>query len=151
MALLEECIKTDRSLTAKILLNRRPSDDAQAVVERIFDVLRYTALLADQDYWHSGTVICDALTNAGYLQVVPCSGWAKVGYRGRNERLMSPSGYRFELQIHTAASLRATVMTHGWYEAIRHPDTPWALRSYYRQLRDHFYAQVPIPPGIPVL
>jgi hypothetical protein len=150
MALPDSRIKKEASLTEKILLIRRQRDaNAETVLQRIPDVLRYTAVLPDEEYWPAGTLICQALISAGYYHVVPCTGWETEGYRGRNERLETPRRYRFELQIHTPASLRATVLTHMWYKAIRRPDTPWALRSYYRQLRDHFYAQVPIPPGTP--
>ncbi len=151
MALVDSRLKSQDSLVRKILLFRKRTQSVDSVLEKIFDVLRYTAVLPDEDYWRAGTLICEALTDDGCQHFAPCGGWDVKGYRGRNERLTSPNGCRFELQIQTPASLRASELTHVLYEGIRRPDTPWALKSYYRQVRDYFYAQVPIPPGTPVL
>ena len=148
---LDTRFKSEESLTDKILRKRKPSDDAESVVETIEDVLRYTAVLPDEDHWAAGTLICEALTNAGYRHILQCLGWQTVGYKGRNERFESPNGYRFELQIHTAVSLHKCKVTHPLYRELRRPDTPHERKWELRQLRDHEFAQVPIPPGTPVL
>jgi hypothetical protein len=149
MALVDSRLKEHESLVRKILLFQRGRRSIDSVLQKIFDALRYTAVLPDEDYWLGGTRICEALAEAGCQHVKPSPGWNSTGYRGRNEGLRSPSGCRFELQIHTPASFRATEMTHPLYEEIRRSDTPWALKSYYQQVVNYFYAQVPVPPGMP--
>jgi hypothetical protein len=147
----EFSIKPEESLTDKIFRKRKPSEDVASVAGRIEDVLRYTALLPDEGYWDTGSLICEALTNAGYEHVSQALGWQAAGYKGRNDSFRSPAGCLFELQMHTGASLHACEVTRDLYVEIRALDTPPEREWELRQQRDHVFAQVPIPPGTPIL
>jgi hypothetical protein len=145
---LDRRIKTEDSLTDKIRAGMH-SDDAESVAREMVDILRYTAKLPDEEYWRAGSQLCEALAVAGHRHVGQSTGWTSVGYRGRNERFESPDGYRFELQIHTEASLSATEETHPWYEEQRRLDTPPERRFELQQMQNNVFNQVPIPPGTP--
>src|SRR4029079_10686579 len=114
------------------------------------DVLRYTAVMPFEVYWPAGTRLCEALVAVGYRHFAKSTGWIAEGYTGRNERFESLDGYRFELQIHTSASLSAADVTHAWYEEQRRPETPMERMFELQEMQSDVFRKVPIPPGTPV-
>jgi len=152
MVKLDSRFKTEKSLTDKILRDREPTDaDAESVVNRIEDVLRYTAVLTYDSYSDDGNHICQALVDMGYLHVRQRAGWYETGYKGQNERFEAPGGQRFELQLHTLDSLHACDETRDWYDEQKRLDTSREREWELQQLRNQVFANVPIPPGTPTI
>jgi hypothetical protein len=113
----------------------------------IKDVLRYTAVIPDEDYWTRGTQIRDALVAAGFEQRSPCQGWRR-DYSGRNEFFFTAGRTRFEVQIHTAGSLVVAEGTHRLYEASRMVTTPTEVREVAKAALIAAFAAVPAPDDI---
>ncbi|MBU9762720.1 hypothetical protein FR943_02480 [Mycobacterium sp. TNTM28] len=121
---------------------------AEDIVAEIGDVLRYTAVLPDREYWSCGTRIINALIRAGYRPNELSDGWVVGGYRGRNCSFVGSSGIEFEVQFHTRDSLAAAEDSHGDYELARDDATPEPIRATaLRRLRATF-ALVPAPADI---
>lgn len=118
------------------------ADDAAAEVP---DALRYTAVVDESDYWATGSAIGAALERAGYLQVWRSRGWRRFGYKGRNDTFISPDGLRFEVQIHTEASLDAAERAHALYEIQRLPTTPEDVKAELDEKQNAIFASVPAP------
>jgi hypothetical protein len=153
MAKLDTRIKPQQSLVDKITGDREPADaDPETALERINDVLRYTAVLPpDPDYWDRGSMVCEALVAAGYHHIRPRRGLRRTGFKGRNERFEAPGGQRFELQIHTQDILEACDETRPAYEEMKHPNTSMRRQFELQQEIDAVFASVPIPDGTPLI
>lgn len=120
-------------------------DEAFSLVK---DAVRYTFVYSEKDYAAGLHADCDRLVRAGFEPADRENSWEDDQYKGINSRWREPSsGFLFEVQFHTQASLDAKEKTHPAYERIRDPATPPAevrqLRAYQREI----CAKVPIPPG----
>ena len=69
----------------------------------------------------------------------------RFGYRGRNDTFISLDGLRFEVQIHTRASLDAAERAHALYEIQRLPTTPDDVKDRLDQEQNAIFASVPAP------
>lgn len=118
-------------------------------MDEINDALRFTVLLPDVRHWARGSALLAALRQQGFEVLSDPAGWRRVGYKGRNITLRR-NGLKFEIQIHTAASLQASVDTHELYEELRRSSTPAARKAELRVLIAAIYATVPHPGDVPL-
>lgn len=141
--------KTADSLYRKMQDLMVESDvDAAAASGWIRDSLRYTVVVDEDGYWAAGDRIGEALIQAGYDRAKVVPGWNRHGYRGRNDTFRGADGLEFEVQIHTAASLRAAEATHGLYEEERLPTTSDDRRAQLRAQQYAIFDAVPVPDDI---
>lgn len=122
--------------------------DAEDAAAEISDALRYTAVLDESGYWARGNEIGAALQRAGYRPAKQTPGWHRFGYRGRNDTFISPDGFEFEIQLHTAASLDAAERTHPMYEERRLPTTRGNRNAELKAMQDEIFAAVPAPDDV---
>ncbi|MCX8559780.1 hypothetical protein OS122_02555 [Mycolicibacterium mucogenicum] len=142
-------LKDEASLYRKIQDVMDENDVAADVAaSKIRDSLRYTAVVSEKGYWAAGTRIGDALVAAGHQRGKVVSGWARSGYRGRNDTFITPEGVEYEVQIHTAASLKAAEDTHKLYEEERLPTTPPEKKAQLSAMQAAIFASVPAPDDI---
>lgn len=145
MERLDSRVKTPSSIAEKLerLAARNLGPD------EVTDAVRFTAVLADDVYWARSLGFLQELEATGMRVIMPPRGWATRGYRGSNVVLMSPDGQRFELQLHTAASLDAAERTHLLYEQERAPGVGSSERKRLKKAQRELFDSVPWPPGVP--
>lgn len=128
--------------------------NSKAVVrqERRFnDALRYTAVIPDGSYWRSVRELERALGTNGYVVKQEPLQWAATGYKGINLKITAPDGSKFEVQLHTRASLDAAERTHLMYEEQRKlPIGSPRFDELAREMAQILDA-VPFPPGSPAV
>jgi ppGpp synthetase/RelA/SpoT-type nucleotidyltranferase len=139
-------VKSEDSLYRKVQdIMVDDETDADDAIAEVPDALRYTAVVDENDYWATGSEIGAALERAGYKQVWKSRGWRRFGYKGRNDTFISPDGLRFEVQIHTQASLDAAERAHVLYEEQRRPTTPEHVKAQLDEEQNGIFASVPAP------
>ena len=118
---LEHCIKSPESISRKVLLNAHDMEiSLEEAVLTIHDALRYTFIIADDQYTSSVDEILKALVSHGYGVERFRNAWDGDGYKGINTNLTTPDGYCFEVQFHTQDSYDAKESkTHDLYEIVR--------------------------------
>lgn len=116
--------------------------------ERKNDALRYTITIEDARYQQGVDDVLAALTRNGHqVRYVP-NGWRASGYRGINIAMETGTGERFEVQVHTPASLAMAEETRRLYEEERLASTSSTRKLELRRLQDAMFSRVPVPPGI---
>jgi len=108
---------------------------ADAVAD-IYDAVRYTFLFSGENYVVGSGDIRERLESAGYQMIYSKNHWLDdPEYKGVNTRWNTPTGDRFELQLHTAESFYAKEnLTHDSYDRLRAPDS---LRAEQRELHSY--------------
>lgn len=147
-ARLESRLKTRKSIVDKLT---RPGVDLAQEASDMNDALRYTIVASEARYMRSYAEVKAAFEGAGYTVTFDPGGWKPAGYKGINMTLRSPGGYRFEAQLHTAASLRASDATHSLYEEKRRLAEGTQRWLELTEEIDRIYAAVPWPPDLPRL
>lgn len=146
---LDSRIKSLVSLERKLQDGMAEFGDHPAdAATKVADVLRYTVVLPETNYWRYGDRIRDALIAAGCVQDRPCRGWSRLGYRGRNESFQF-DGIRFELQVHTDSSLDVAETTHRLYETVRLVTTDADVRRELQIRMNSAFASVRKPQDVP--
>lgn len=113
---LEFRLKSRESIVDKLT---RPGVDMDREAANLKDALRYTVILPRAKYTRGHQRIRDAFESGGYVVVKDPGGWTPTGYRGINVAFRTPDGTVFEVQLHTAASMRAAETAHLIYEEQR--------------------------------
>ncbi len=145
---LDSRFKTDKSIAEKLNRFRKRSSPHYRLA-KFNDALRYTIVIPDDDsYWPATRAAVAAIEAHGFTVTNDPAGW-RSDYRGMNLTVEDSSGRRFEVQLHTQASLEVSERTHGLYEQqrkLKHGDPRAAELA--AQIA-HEYAQVPWPRGLP--
>ncbi len=152
---LDSRFKTDKSIAEKLNRFRKRSSPHYRLA-KFNDALRYTIVIPDDDsYWPATRAAVAAIEAHGFTVTNDPAGW-RSDYRGMNLTVEDSSGRRFEVQLHTQASLEVSERTHGLYEQqrkLKHGDPRAAeLAAQIAELAAqiaHEYAQVPWPRGLP--
>ena len=94
--------------------------------DKIGDSVRYTMVADEATYRQKATQVLSDLKAQGYEILQEKNYWRRGnGYMGVNTNLLSPDGYKLELQFHTPSSLAVKQPSHDLYEASRKlPDGP---------------------------
>src|SRR5262249_4817925 len=130
-----------------------PDPDADGAGQRVLtllaeqgDTLRYTLVIDDRRYASAVSDAAARLDDAAMSLTSFRNTWRGMRYRGINTTWTDPAtGVRFEVQFHTPATWRATVLTHPWYEIYRRPDTPPTVREELETRIAAVYAEAPLP------
>ena len=112
--------KSQESLARKIISDAHEKgvslDEAAA---QINDVLRYTIRIEPSVYVSKATEYLKTLEAKGYSVVKFKNMWNGDIYKGVNTQIEAPTGFVFELQVHTPDSLAMREKTHKYYEISR--------------------------------
>jgi hypothetical protein len=124
-----------------------PDKSIEEVISEIHDAVRYTFILAVDEYYEAYWAAENKLNSEGYELQVRRNMWANLEYKGINSRWQDPgSGLPFEVQFHTQASWEAKQQTHAAYEKIEDVRTPDVERERLREQQKEISAKVPEPP-----
>ena len=129
---LEHRVKGLDSLNRKVVAQglSQPGASLQQLLAQQGDTLRYTFVLAERRYTAGVRQVAEQLDRADVALTGLSNTWSGGRYRAVNTTWTQvPSGLRFELQFHTPATWRATVLTHPWYATFRLPDTPMQTKA----------------------
>jgi hypothetical protein len=90
------------------------------------DTLRYTFVVDTEHFGSTFSSIRDALRENGYeiTKIKNTLQYSDVMYRGINTTVTGEDGYKFEIQFHTAQSLKVKDSNHKLYEEYRLDGTP---------------------------
>ena len=154
---LEHRLKSRSSTISKIrrLMAAEPALKLSEVI--IGDMLRYTLLVRDSvregesegHYRRTLSLALQRLEAQGNQVLVVKNYWGKGdSYSGVDCELETPLGMRWELQIHTPASLRQTRINRPLYERLREPSTPLAGRQQFFDRMTQSWESVPVPAGM---
>lgn len=124
--------------------------NAMEASAKLSDTLRYTAVVSEKGYWASGDKIVGSLLDRGYTFDKGPLGWGRTGYRGRNIKMIDPSGLKFELQVHTEKSLIAAEKSHALLDIQRKTPRGAEWDRLEREMEALFQG-VPIPKGTPMV
>jgi len=130
------------------MIEAEPDAEAEELISRIFDGVRYTFTFPDQEYSSAVILACDTLAAEGFELYERKNAWADStkAYQGINCTWMDHvSGLLFEVQMHTDASWGAKQESHDDYEVLdsRSSTSQQKARADMRQLQ--IFAQVAIP------
>ena len=145
---LKHRIKAEDSLMQKILADAvKDNVNLGQAADGISDVLRYTLVIADEDYSRRVPEAMKQLTDGGYQVVKFHNAWGGKFYQGINVQLLSPAGVKTELQFHTPNSYAIKQASHGVYEIRRNPEaTPEEVAEATAQ-SIAYNNQVKVPAG----
>jgi len=122
------------------------ADEAAA---QLFDINRYTTVFDAADYAAGAQHTLDDLRANGYTTSVK-NFWTKKNnpYQGINVQVTSPTGVQFEMQFHTADSLRVKEgELHRLYKLAKGETNPSKIADYERQMFAAA-ASIPVPPVV---
>jgi hypothetical protein len=117
-------------------------------LDRFNDTLRYT-IVNDTDYWRTTQQALAVFEARGFTVKYAPRGWAKHGYKGLNVTLRARSGFEFEVQFHTEASLAAAEKTHRLYEIERKFPHGSEEQKQLKAAQGEEWGKVPFPPSVP--
>lgn len=115
-------LKGKASLERKILSDATEKGcSLQEASKNIKDVLRYTFVVDEKRFYESFAEVRTTLENKGYNLVRVKNSLKSKGkmYRGVNTIVETSDKYLFELQFHTADSLKIKEIVHPLYEQYR--------------------------------
>lgn len=115
-------LKGKASLERKILSDATEKGcSLQEASKNIKDVLRYTFVVDEKRFYESFAEVRTTLKNKGYNLVRVKNSLKSKGkmYRGVNTIVETSDKYLFELQFHTADSLKIKEIVHPLYEQYR--------------------------------
>lgn len=116
-------LKTKESLARKVSADMKVMGlSEKEVMERIYDVVRYTSLFNADSLVEGYRSVVEKLQEKGYniLRVKNTMGNESASYWGINTVVENPKGYKFELQFHTPQSFQVKQeLNHSLYEEQR--------------------------------
>ncbi len=149
---LDYRLKTIESLSRKIISD---SHDMEISLEEsasgIYDNLRYTMIIEDENYSETVKNLTDNLIASGYKIHKFKNYWidSSRSYQGINAIFTTPNGLVFELQFHTPDSYDTKESkTHYLYEIIRNENSTPEEVAAATAKQDELFNQIPIPPGV---
>lgn len=150
LAGLEFRLKSQESLTRKIISDSHEKglslEDSAA---QIYDVLRYTFVIDDDDYIENTRAVLEALDKKGYTVMRVKNYWANDSndYKGINTVLTCPNGSHVELQFHTPSSYETKEESHKSYEVIRSENSTEEEKREATERQHELYTHVSQPKG----
>lgn len=145
----ETRFKSEASIVAKLERFRRRRPPLYDL-DKFNDALRYTLVMDEPVYWPGCLAAVQMLNTDSYHVETEALGW-RGNYAGLNLTVIDPRGRRFEVQLHTLASLEFAEVSHPEYEAWRALDRGSARARFLRRALNAAAGQVPLPPGVPRL
>ena len=152
---IEQRLKSAESFRRKIATQQATAGGKPVadLLARVNDAVRYRIVFAESRYTKGVIEASALLDQRGFHRVEVDNHWHRpTRYRGINSTwIHARSGTVLEVQFHTPDSNLVTVLTHGWYEKMRLPDTPRAEREHLDQRIADVYARAALPPGVETL
>ena len=152
---LDFSVKTGSSVSEKIDRKRKdkklgPEVTDEQIIRGFADVVRYTTMGKHDDLANKAGEIITRLEKSGYevpkvenKYLIP-----DTDYKGIHLDVVSPTGLKFELQVHSEESMAVKEVNHKLYEESRKVDTPPERKAELeRQMRANS-AALPQPKGI---
>lgn len=117
----ENRLKSSKSLSRKVLADAHIKGvTLEEAAESIGDSLRYTLAIDETSYSEIVSKSLKQLQNEGYQIKKVKNFWGDDIYQGINVSLLTPDGFKMEIQFHTAASFYTKeVLNHSYYEVAR--------------------------------
>lgn len=145
---LEHRLKSEESFARKVIsLADDEEISLEAAAASIYDALRYTICIEPEVYVSKATELLKGLEAKGYAVNQFSNRWDGEEYKGLNTKLATPSGYVFELQIHTPQSYEVKEATHKYYETARRDNATAEEVEEANRMQREMTAAVVVPEG----
>ena len=116
---------------------------------KIGDSVRFTAISDPRDYANNIKDFVANLETKGYQVIKQKNYWQPGnGYKGYNTSVLSPDGFKFELQFHTPKSAATKDPSHELYEKSRSLDISQAERDRLIKESRGLWNKVEMPEGL---
>ncbi|MFF0243117.1 hypothetical protein ACFYRW_23260 [Rhodococcus pyridinivorans] len=148
---LEFRMKSPASLARKLAgrVKAAPFVEPERIVEKITDVVRYTAISRPEQVVGTATVMAARLADRGWTVIEAEQSYLDGNqYKGLHMLARHPAGLVAEFQFHTDASQQVKDDTHLDYERARDTRVPAPERAALIEKMTARWAQVPTPPGL---
>ncbi len=149
---IEHRLKTLKSTKRKLDKEHLEDPSIPIAEMELDDTLRYTMRFEDEPAGHyveSVRKVLQALESQGHTVVRLKNYWPQDdNYSGVNGVMKHPSGMEWELQFHTAMSLKVQKDTRAWYEELRKVDTPLERKRELFDLMTDAWSKVPVPKDV---
>ena len=152
---LEFRLKTKESLERKVLSDMKTMElSEEAVMNRLYDVVRYTSLFNSDSLVQGYQRIVEKLKEKGYniLKVKNTMGKESASYWGINTVVENPKGYKFELQFHTPQSFKVKQeLNHSLYEEFRKEGTSLERKIELESLMKEHNMSIKLPQDVSLI
>lgn len=147
---LKYSVKTGSSVDSKIKRKRKEGKSDSDIVKNMGDLVRYTQMGKHSDLGTNTAKTIDALKKNGYKVTKVDNKYLDKNsdYKGIHLDVVSPTGQKFELQIHSKESMAVKNKLHPIYEKARMmPEGSPERVKLENQMRE-ISASLPMPKGI---
>lgn len=146
---LKYSVKTASSVESKIKRKKKASETDAQFISRMGDLVRYTQMGKHSDLGTNTVKTIDALKKNGYKVTKVDNKYLDKNsdYKGIHLDVVSPTGQKFELQIHSKESMNVKNKLHPIYEKwrmMKDGPTKDALSKKMKAIS----ASLPMPKGI---
>lgn len=148
---LEFRMKSPASLARKLAdrVKAAPFAEPERIVEKITDVVRYTAISRSEQLVATATAVVARLSDRGWTIVEAEQSYLDGNqYKGLHILARHPDGRIAEFQFHTDQSQQVKDDTHPDYERARDTGVPAPERAALIEKMTARWADVPAPPGL---
>ncbi len=148
---LEFRMKSPASLARKLAdrVKAAPFVEPERIVEKITDVVRYTAISRPEHMVATARAMAAGLSHRGWMVIEAEQSYLDGNqYKGLHMLARHPHGLVAEFQFHTDASQQVKDDTHVDYERARDTSVPATERAALIEKMTTRWAQVPTPPGL---
>ncbi len=148
---LEFRMKSPASLARKLAdrVKAAPFIEPEQIVEKITDVVRYTAISRPEHTVATARAMAAGLSHRGWMVIEAEQSYLDGNqYKGLHMLARHSSGRVAEFQFHTDASQQVKDDTHADYERARDTGVPATERAALIEKMTASWAQVPTPPGL---
>lgn len=151
---LDYRLKQPTSMAGKIGADAKLHGTTYAVeAASIKDSVRYTAVMSENNFTQGYQNIKASMEAKGYTEV-RCKNFYEMYSKGTADQkavqcvYADKSGFRFEFQFHTAASLGAKELNHPLYEQQRKAKTPDKIKKQLSTVMKNIGSSVANPVGV---
>ena len=148
---LEFRMKSPASLARKLAdrVKAAPFAEPERIVEKITDVVRYTAISRPEHMVATARAMAAGLSHRGWMVIEAEQSYLDGNqYKGLHLLARHPDGLVAEFQFHTDASQQVKDDTHADYERARDTSVPATERTALIEKMTTRWAQVPTPAGL---
>ena len=147
---LDNSIKNRGRIRDKLLDDARKKYDNDFIMaaNHLYDSLRYTIIMPFENHFDYLDIFLNDLIDMGYTLYRVKNRWNDDFCKGVQIIAKDPSGYAFEIQVHTQENYDIKeIYSREPYNLSRNPDAPNILKDKANALRSYYHRLARLPEG----